>query len=1065
MSTRNLMLRIFLYSILIVSSIHFINIKGMINDCCNNPFVFQNFSARAADDLFYTGDTKVLEPVGADSLVSLNKGYIKIDGISQIFFDGTINELKDFSFSKQRPSDVFGSGVGYFRFQLGAPYKEAESVVYIINNDKHFSANLKNGWFELDYPIAVNKDGNWLPINGQTQNLLIKFIDKDKNEIGIKSLVISNSEIKSESESFSGKAVRAFSNNIPAELMNVSDGAVDIYPFTVKQDGSTNYDQLRLLSDPNFPDNKYLDLYFPVEETVTTVTKLSPEEIEVLESDLADLELLIAEKDAPYLAQIEALEQELIRLKAEYNNASTDEERKEKIENLIKDVYIRKNEEDNKRMSELGGLFQQRDELINTINKGEIETIENLDIDQVSFILNNEEYSSSSGDYILNYDPVKQNVEVLFAVAKKEADGKFYPYYPSGSKNNFSLIAKPIVPDYKLEDRYLVVSFQVNGVLPPVIGDIKPLPVQYLASPMNVFDISDGNISVNSDIYFFKDGNKEQLYNNNLDLLHTFPEGGEGLKDLNPKCRYFNFSLDLKTNNPITLHYFKYISDGQEFEISELGKKGAVMIVDDQHPDKVDLYYPLVCENRATKGLDIQLQISYTILLKTDKGEESEDHKYYLNINLKPVTVCERNYQSFEIPAESFYFSDEYLDKYAQKRDSFVYYNYPLNIDMQKKYNDQRVASFSGLNNFKYFQLKFRPLKIEIEKDKFIEMKFLNIDNIKDYSENIISDSDSIYFTALNYNNKKLEPYSLDADLRLNFKDDRCSIYSSDFKIISKPVIEERYVGVTTPVIDQVKVEPKYIESYDPISGKLIREEIKEKILSEAEMIDQSSIKKKVKEMLLNSVQLEQEDIELEKKVETRYQNILTSTVSPEAKISLRNYLSYGSESTLRLGEGQRAATVINYTNFKGRSPEGEDDIENVLKIANNIIPLMRNPELEPKLVGNFHRLNNIIKDNDITKIDENNLILELNQFLRFAYGIFPMERSLARENWAIDIFVKNYNKLPQSSGDWRIVNSWAYRNTLIDQVATWQEWINLASDKYSEVNTDLLDEFFNLLQ
>jgi len=27
----------------------------MINDCCNNPFVFQNFSARAADDLFYTG--------------------------------------------------------------------------------------------------------------------------------------------------------------------------------------------------------------------------------------------------------------------------------------------------------------------------------------------------------------------------------------------------------------------------------------------------------------------------------------------------------------------------------------------------------------------------------------------------------------------------------------------------------------------------------------------------------------------------------------------------------------------------------------------------------------------------------------------------------------------------------------------------------------------------------------------------------------------------------------------------------------------------------------------------
>ena len=75
------------------------------------------------------------------------------------------------------------------------------------------------------------------------------------------------------------------------------------------------------------------------------------------------------------------------------------------------------------------------------------------------------------------------------------------------------------------------------------------------------------------------------------------------------------------------------------------------------------------------------------------------------------------------------------------------------------------------------------------------------------------------------------------------------------------------------------------------------------------------------------------------------------------------------------------------------------------------------------------------------------------------------MERSLARENWAIDIFVKNYNKLPQSSGDWRIVNSWAYRNTLIDQVATWQEWINLASDKYSEVNTDLLDEFFNLLQ
>jgi hypothetical protein len=1011
MVTKNFLLRIFFYSILVVSSIHFINIKAMVESHFNNSFVFENFSARASDDFLLTEFIEIKEPELASSTVTLSDGMININGLQELKYSGSFDEDNSFNFNNQIAGS-YGENIGYFRFTIKSPYPEAESVVYVVNNDKQYTYDLIDGSFDIDHPLAERKDGvNWTPINLGTQNLLIKFINSEDEELGIKSLVISNTEI-TQQQPTKIKTEVVSSAITPSAIMSISDGIINIDEIILNKDGSTNFRGLSFINELGVgePDLRYLDFSF----------------------------------------------------------------------NLV-------NDED---------LYPE-----------------------INFLLNENLYDDSNKDFLIEYDKENKKITVYFAVVKINDADEFVPYYNEDSQE-FSITTrfsddKKII---KLEEN-IEVSFNLSGELD--LSELSKFPVEQISANNEALESSNGYISFDSDIFLYQDGLLENTYlvDNGLNNKYSFSENYQELEELDNFCNYINFTLNFNSENS-RLKTLKFVDEGQLIDYDFLNQNNALLYVINGE-NKLDFYYPIDCLSASKVGSSQKYNIINNVSWVVEYSDE-KDYQYYFEFDFNLSGTCQKNEETIDLPVGSFSFEDRNIDKYSRKSSGLLNYGGEITSDIQKTYINQDVSKFSGSDKLRYFKIDLSSTgfeestssesnKIPSEKVsysdereiiKYIgekssntsktdsdikrratgEISYIKIEDTGDDYSSIITQNNSIYIPAFYYSSNKLTPYSIDQELVLNLIDNNCNIYMTKLRIVSKPAIKNKDIS-STPVIDAKPIEPEYKEIYNPSTGELIRERINReenvpensiisskentnvisaKLLTEAQMVDRSP-KEEIKKLLLTSVNVEKADEELEKKVETRHQGLIVSASTPEVKVSLKNYLAYGTESTLRLGEGQRAATVINYTNIKGDIPQTESDIEDVLKIANNIVPLIRNPELEPKFLGNYYRLNNIIKENNITKIDENNLILELNQFLRFSYGVLPMERSIAREKWAIELFVKNYNKLPQTDGDWRIVNSWAYRNVLISQIENNLEWINSVSSENSEITAELLDKFFEL--
>lgn len=1281
MTTKNLFLRIFFYSILVVSSIHFINIKAMIESRFNNPFAFENFSARAADDLLPVEFIKYKDPSVADKVTILSNGMINIKGISELSYAGVPKELPTYTFSEQKEG-FYGKNIGYFRFNIISPYPEAESVVYVINNDKQFTYNLVDRAFEIDHPLAERKDGvNWTPINWGTQNLLMKFIDKSGKELGIKTLVISNSPIKQQQPTnFIAKNIKP-GLIFPVEILNpaILDGSINFGDTILKTDGTTDKKDLILSKEQSIglstnryfgfslmitepyssisffingqeaiekndvfiisPDGEKVDVYFAVakddgskkfvpyyespqnfELVVRTFkdTKISSEErvnfsFNVMKESNALPKEFIVIKEPKGIENFTQVSNGLIDIKnlgelgydgtlSNFTDFSFDKQemgylkenigyfraiisnpypdadhaiwsingsgnyshsfasgvnkfpvdfalalRNDKVNwtpagltsqslaikffdsknNILaeKEVNVSIEEIKQKQPSAVksGNISSQitpytimkvSDGVIDineiVLNKDGSTNYKELNLakeqgigdaklryldysfslsdeeikysNNLSFLINGNSYNPENKDYIIQYDKENKSIKVYFAVAQIDGSKQFIPYYNEASKN-FSLVTR--FKDEKgaiILEKNINTSFNLSDGSTP--SDLAAFPVKQFLFNNDALVASDGRITFNSNVLFYQGEKGDYLVDGQLNNKYLFPKDLEYMKELNPSCRYIRFTLSLNSEKT-KLNSLKYDVSGKDYDYNFSDQNNGVVYLFNRNQE-IDFYYPVTCLIKGESGAYWKNNAVNT-RWKIDYLDEitKKNYQYYFDANLNLFGVYNKTNEFVELPIDAFYFDDEYLNKFGQKKSGFLYYNYIITPEVQKKYINQKVSEFSGLDYLRYFKVNFRSFEVKVKDPNIKEgyaikkLTYSGVENIKEFPKSIITTKDSLYFLAFDYSNKKLNPYSLDHALVLNLMDASGNVYSSKFQILSKPIIEDK-ANPSTPVVETKPIEPEYKEVYNPVTGELIREKInlekenlttpsKEeskvvdaKLLTEAQMVDRSP-KEEVKALLLTSVNVEKPDVELEKKIEVKHQNLFVGASTPEVKISLKNYLAYGTESTVRLGEGQRAATVINYTNVKGGIPKTESDIEDVLKIANNRVPLIRNSELEPKFLGSFYRLNNIIKENNITKIDENNFILELNQFLRFSYGILPIERSIAREKWAIELFVKNYNKLPQTDGEWRIVNSWAYRNVLISQVENNLEWINSIASENKEITVELLDKFFEL--
>ena len=163
-------------------------------------------------------------------------------------------------------------------------------------------------------------------------------------------------------------------------------------------------------------------------------------------------------------------------------------------------------------------------------------------------------------------------------------------------------------------------------------------------------------------------------------------------------------------------------------------------------------------------------------------------------------------------------------------------------------------------------------------------------------------------------------------------------------------------------------------------------------------------------------------DMEAQKQGMEKYIEPLLSDVQGlimENIYSINNFIVYGTQSTKILGAGERAGVVNSYKAAFGKLPVGQDEWEDVLKIANGRWPSVKNIEAEIRALGSFtkiyKRLPNYANSHDEAAIKV------------MAYGLRPTDRNLDSEKAAIKSFKHIYKNNPTSTVDWDIVRAIAY--------------------------------------
>jgi len=138
-----------------------------------------------------------------------------------------------------------------------------------------------------------------------------------------------------------------------------------------------------------------------------------------------------------------------------------------------------------------------------------------------------------------------------------------------------------------------------------------------------------------------------------------------------------------------------------------------------------------------------------------------------------------------------------------------------------------------------------------------------------------------------------------------------------------------------------------------------------------------------------------------------------------QSQHALTNFIAYGTETTLKLGEGERAGVVDSYKSAFGRLPSVEAEWNDVIKIANGRWPSERNDLSEANATAAFKKVY-LREPNRFNPHDDAAVTV-------IAYGLRPADRNLNSEKAAIKIFKNIYGYNPSTATAWDIVRAIAY--------------------------------------
>jgi hypothetical protein len=231
-----------------------------------------------------------------------------------------------------------------------------------------------------------------------------------------------------------------------------------------------------------------------------------------------------------------------------------------------------------------------------------------------------------------------------------------------------------------------------------------------------------------------------------------------------------------------------------------------------------------------------------------------------------------------------------------------------------------------------------------------------------------------------------------------------------------------------------IKTEPKTgtFQSYNPVSGILsegkgedeeesievlgVEEDFSE--LSEAELVKESG---KDKGKLFKHMS-GKEDSAGETKSRNSYAKVLAAfgaELSDEEEAALVNFITYGTRSTLRLGQGERAGVLNSYRSAFGKLPRSVAEWEDAIKAANGRWPGATNSAAEELAEVKFKAI--YLRAADRANRYDNAAVVII------AYGLRPNNRNLASEQAAIRIFKAIFGQNPSSATDWDAVRAIAY--------------------------------------
>lgn len=158
--------------------------------------------------------------------------------------------------------------------------------------------------------------------------------------------------------------------------------------------------------------------------------------------------------------------------------------------------------------------------------------------------------------------------------------------------------------------------------------------------------------------------------------------------------------------------------------------------------------------------------------------------------------------------------------------------------------------------------------------------------------------------------------------------------------------------------------------------------------------------------------------------LEDYFNTILTPRVAPldlDSAIlaAVRNFVNYGTKSTVRLGQGERAGVLDSYKAIYGRMPVDECDWQNAIKIGNTTLPQDLNTEREKSAEQTFSKIYGMSVDRSNSAHD---VALKV-----MTYGIRPQIRDLDAERTAIGVFERIFGKKPTTATEWDANRAIAY--------------------------------------